>query len=167
MELEFHPDVDYNADIATYKRSRERILKSDMEPTRKAALIANCDYAIAWLETGRRPGNKRGVERLAAYQREIPIELMDKYAAPAEPCRIQTHILRYQELLHMEYILSMLTDRERECYEMHVGGQRSTREIGELLGINHKTVHENIKRAENKIKQYKKRPMPTLLDIVV
>ena len=155
-------DYDH-ADIASYKHTRQE-LANGPECKHKAWMIANLDYAIEWLETGRRPGNKRGVERLAAYQREIPTDVIERYMQPTPPLEVG---YTEQEWNHAEFILSMLTDRERECFEMYVVGQSSYREIGELLGINHKTVEENVKRAQNKIKSYKTKPVPILLDIVV
>ena len=161
-ELPFDPDLDYNADITTYRRTRARLCEARGDP-KVEAMIRDVDYILEWLETGRRPGNKRGVERLAAYQREIPTDLIEKYMQPTPPLSL----LSQQDFERMEYILCMLTDRERECYEMHVAGMATFREIGEALGINHKTVHETVKRAEQKIKQYKRKPTPLLLEIVV
>lgn len=155
---------DYDkADIPSYKHTRQELVEGP-ECKHKAWMVSNLDYAIEWLETGRRPGNKRGVERLAAYQREIPTDVIEKYMQPTPPLEVG---YTEQEWNHAEFILSMLTDRERECFEMYVVGQSSYREIGELLGINHKTVEENVKRAQNKIKSYKTKPVPILLDIVV
>ncbi|GEB35887.1 hypothetical protein [Brevibacillus parabrevis] len=34
------------------------------------------EWVIEWLESGRRPGNKRGIERRAAYQREKLMDLI-------------------------------------------------------------------------------------------
>lgn len=156
--------MDYDrADISSYKHTRQNLVKGP-DCKHKAWMVSNLDYAIEWLETGRRPGNKRGVERLAAYQREIPTDVIEKYMHPTPPLEVG---YTEQEWNHAEFILSMLTDRERECFEMYVVGQSSYREIGELLGINHKTVEENVKRAQNKIKSYKTKPVPILLDIVV
>lgn len=162
-------DIDQECTIETYKRSRKRLTTldtseySDNEKSHVSAMIRDLDYSIEWLERGHQPGNRRGAERLAAYQREIPMEIMDKYAKRPEPKKV----VSLADWERMEYILSMLTDRERECYEMHIGGMYSTREIGRELGIRMQTVCENIKRAENKIKRYKTKPMPLLLDIVV
>ncbi|KRE56574.1 hypothetical protein [Paenibacillus sp. Soil750] len=41
-------------------------------------MIADCDWTIEWLESGRWPGNKRGIERRATYQREkstMPVKI--------------------------------------------------------------------------------------------
>ena len=159
-----------HADIETYritKLSLHELLPTIIDDNHKAhvrAMIRDCDYILEWMETGRRPGNKRGVERLAAYQREIPMELMEKYANPPKPVEFHND----DEYVMMEYILSMLTDRERQCYEMHIGGMYSFREIANYYEINVKTAFEAVTRAQTKIKRLKHKPMPLhlLLDIV-
>lgn len=37
-------------------------------------MISGMEYIIEWLDTGKRPGNKRGIERRATYQRERPMD---------------------------------------------------------------------------------------------
>lgn len=156
-----------NADIETYrstKLSLHKLLPTMIDERHASyvrAMIRDCDYAIEWLETGRRPGNKRGVERLAAYQREIPCELMERYANPPKPVEFHDD----NDYVHMEYILSLLTDRERSCYEMHIGGMWTYAEISKTLGIQVRTVREFIIRAERKVKQYKSKPIPLSLVI--
>lgn len=158
-----------HADIETYKitkHSLHELLPTILEENHKAhvrAMIRDCDYILEWLETGRRPGNKRGVERLAAYQREIPTDIMEKYAN--KPVPVQFH--DDKEYVHMEYILSLLSDRERTCYEMNIGGMWTEREIASTLGVSRTSVQEFLKRANAKIKKYRMQPMPMYLDIVI
>jgi RNA polymerase sigma-70 factor (ECF subfamily) len=158
------------ADIETYritKLSLHDLLPQIVEENHAAhvrAMIRDCEYVIEWLETGRRPGNKRGVERLAAYQREIPFELMERYAMKPERLKIESE----PDWIRLEYILGLLSDRERECYELHIGGMYSFREIARKLHINVKTAHEAVTRAQLKIKRLKSQPTPVhlLLDFV-
>lgn len=35
-----------------------------------SGMVSDCEFAIEWLSTGRRPGNKRGIERRAGYERD-------------------------------------------------------------------------------------------------
>ncbi|MDR6227626.1 hypothetical protein [Desmospora profundinema] len=78
--------------------------------------------SLEWMTTGRRPGNRRGIERRAAYQWERPID----------PIHLQryTHQQVYQqpkctlsdwEMWRVEDALSNLTKLEREVYMMKVG----------------------------------------------
>lgn len=160
--MDFNPITDYTADIATYRRTRERLCTARRDP-KVEAMIRDVDYVLEWLETGRRPGNKRGIERLAAYQRDIPIDLMDKYATPPPHISLITD----DDYAKVEFVLCMLSDQERECYELHVGQNYSMEDVAELLNISKGTVQTYLKRATNKLKAYRNRPIQKLLDIVV
>ncbi|WP_019123798.1 sigma-70 family RNA polymerase sigma factor [Brevibacillus massiliensis] len=114
-------------------------------------MISSTEFVIEWLETGRRPGNKRGIERRAAYQRE---KLMDPVRMQAfvanstagSPANL-TEWQRYQ----LEDALSGLSERERECYTLAHGECFSFEEIADLLGISKSSVATHIKRAQTKI----------------
>jgi positive control factor len=103
-------------------------------------MISNVEYVIEWLETGRRPGNRQGIERQAAYQRE---RLMD-------PVRMQAFVARGTagspanltewERQQNEDALCVLSDRERECYVLTYGECFSHAEIANLLGITKSSV---------------------------
>lgn len=164
------------ATAESYARTIEQLKEARKMITDKAdrtlldGMISNCEYVEEWLETGRRPGNKRGVERLAAYQREIPTDLIEKYMQPVEYLpRGKSTRYKYSndEVAFMYYMLSMLTDREAECYTMHIGGQYSMRDIADLLDLDVSTIHETMKRAERKIKAAVNRGIPLFLDNIV
>ncbi|CAH1202951.1 hypothetical protein PAECIP111891_02161 [Paenibacillus allorhizoplanae] len=114
-------------------------------------MIADCDWTVEWLDSGRRPGNKRGIERRAAYQRE---KLMD-------PVRMQAYITQSSagspanlsdwQRFQIEDALSRLSDRERECYVMAHGECFSFSEIAEMLGISKGSVEVYVTRAHKKI----------------
>ncbi|MEK4509733.1 MULTISPECIES: hypothetical protein [Paenibacillus] len=42
----------------------------------REGIISELEYVIEWLETGRRPGNKRWIECRAVYQREKLVDLL-------------------------------------------------------------------------------------------
>lgn len=116
-------------------------------------MIGDTEFIIEWLETGRRPGNKRGIERRAAYQRE---KLMD-------PIRMQAFVdrgtagssanLTEWQRVQIEDALCGLSERERECYVMANGQCFSHAEIAKLLGISKSSVDTHIKRAQQKISE--------------
>jgi positive control factor len=116
-------------------------------------MISDVEYVIEWLETGRRPGNRRGIERQAAYQRE---RLMD-------PIRMQAFVARSTagspanltewQLHQIEDALCVLSERERECYILAHGECFSYEEIAGLLGITKSSVATHIKRAQAKISE--------------
>lgn len=51
----------------------------DSEIKTLGEMILDTEYRLEWLDTGRRPGNKRGIERRAAYQRESLLILFIMY----------------------------------------------------------------------------------------
>jgi RNA polymerase sigma-70 factor (ECF subfamily) len=114
-------------------------------------MISDCTFAIQWMHTGKRPGNRRGIERRAAYQRE---KLMD-------PLRMQAYVqntragsavnLTDWQRFQIEDALSRLSARERECYTMAHGEFFSYGEISLMLGISKSSVQEHIQRAQKKI----------------
>ena len=159
--MEFHPDLDYNADIETYKRTRKRLAETDTagwsesKLAQLTAMIRDCDYIIQWLKTGHKPGPQRGVERLAGYQREKLVDplIMQSYVqrgAIGSPTSITDG-----ERQLIEDALSQLSPRERECYEMAHGYCISHSQIAEMLGIDRRNVGTLIQRAQLKLsKQY-------------
>ncbi|WP_409177729.1 sigma factor-like helix-turn-helix DNA-binding protein [Brevibacillus fortis] len=108
------------------------------------------DWIIEWLETGRRPGNKRGIERRADYERE---KLMDPLRRQAFVSRSTTgspaNLTEWQHE-QIEEALCVLSDRERECYVLAYGQCFSHSEIAGMLGISKSSVDTHIKRAQQK-----------------
>lgn len=115
--------------------------------------ISDIHYAITWMHTGRRPGNRRGIERRAAYQRE---KLMDPLRMQAFMSRSTTgspsNITDWQRF-QIEDALSRLSPRERECYELAHGQGFSFGYIANMLGISKGTVEEYVNRAQRKVSE--------------
>lgn len=134
-------------------------LKSDKKIIE--GIIEDLEFAILWMETGRRPGNKRGIERLAAYQRERPFDplLMQKYFRNMDDHlyewdnHIQEDSITSWDKERIEDALSVLSKREKEIYLMSRGQNIPYSQIAKYLGITIGTVKTNIKRAEAKISQ--------------
>ena len=115
--------------------------------------ISDVNFTIQYLHTGRRPGNKRGIERRAAYQREV---LMD-------PIKMQAYIsqshagspanLSDYEQMQIEDALSLLSKQEKICYEMKHGQCLSLEYIGNYLGISKGVVDNYVRRAQKKISE--------------
>ena len=51
-------------------------------------------------------------------------------------------------ILLYDYYGALLTDRQRECFELRYNQDLSLGEIGEELGISRQGVHDNLSRAE-------------------
>lgn len=131
------------------------VLESDMKTL--GEMISGVEYSLEWLETGRRPGNKRGVERLAAYQREKPIDPVQLQAYIAKTSSggaVQSERISDKERERIEFALGELTPRERACYEMVRGNGLPYSEAAELLGIEKSSVQWFIESAEEKLRHH-------------
>ncbi|MGG1314039.1 sigma-70 family RNA polymerase sigma factor [Cohnella laeviribosi] len=126
----------------------------ELERQRKLVLemIDSCSYVIEWLETGRRPGNRRGIERRSGVQREILTD-PSRLPAVAPVCR-QEEVADEggeERRRRIEAALRGLTERERECYVLAHAQCYSYAEIAALLGISKSSVSTYVLRAQRKI----------------
>jgi len=116
-------------------------------------MISDCTYAIEWLQTGRRPGNMRGIERRAAYQREYPID----------PIRIQAYVsgnhagspanITEWQQFQIDDSLRILSPLEREVFLMAYAGCVPRSQIAAMIGIKKGSVNKMIDRANKKIQE--------------
>ncbi|WP_239616154.1 sigma factor-like helix-turn-helix DNA-binding protein [Cohnella mopanensis] len=128
------------------------ILTIDKDRRLVIEMIASCSYVIEWLQTGRRPGNQRGIERRAGYQREV---LTDPAKLPTIPnsgeapgaSKEETEASRFR----LEAALRGLTERERNCYMLAHGECYSFSEIAALLNISKSSVGTYMTRAQRKV----------------
>ncbi|MEK4052671.1 sigma factor-like helix-turn-helix DNA-binding protein [Paenibacillus sp. FSL F4-0087] len=114
-------------------------------------IISECEFVEEWLTTGRRPGNKRGVERLAAYQREVLVDPLKMQAYVSNSKAGSPSNLTDWQRFQIEDALSRLSDRERECYVLAHGECFSHSAIANMLYISKDSVSEYIDRAQKKI----------------
>jgi len=114
-------------------------------------MIASSSYVIEWLETGRRPGNRRGIERRSGAQREVPTDPARLPSASlwerAEAERPSDEAERFR----LEAALRGLTERERSCYTLARGETFSHSEIAAMLNISKSSVGTYIIRAQRKV----------------
>ena len=149
---------EYKQSLKTARKMYHNASEEDKKTI--AGMISDLEFAIEWLETGRRPGNRRGVERRAAYQREKLFDplLMQKYFRSTEPTyewddHERESIITSWDRERIEDALSVLTDREREVYLMSRGYCLTYSEIANYLCISSSSVQTMIERAERKIKK--------------
>jgi positive control factor len=146
----------YKENLSIAKRMRKDAF--DRDKSLLNGMIRDLQYAIEWMETGRQPGNKRGVERLAAYQRERPFDplLMQRFFRSKEeffPWKEKEHesIISSFDRERIEDALSVLTAKEKEVYLMSRGHCLSYSQIANYLCISSSSVQTMIERAEKKI----------------
>jgi positive control factor len=123
-----------------------------------SGMISDIEYAIEWMEKCRMPGNRRGIERRAAYQREKPFDplMMQKYFRSSEQVyewddHEQEDKLSDWDMQRIEDALSVLTEKEKEVYLMSRGHCLSYSQIANYLCISRGAVQKMIERAEKKI----------------
>ncbi|RAP29140.1 hypothetical protein C2W64_04087 [Brevibacillus laterosporus] len=134
-------------------RATETVL-DDVTETEKnylSEMISDVEYVIEWLETGRRPKSKRGIERRAAYQREKLVDPIRMQAfvfrgTAGSPCN-----LTEWEKEQLEDALCCLSPREKECYILTHGEGFSFEETARFLCISRSSVQTLVTRAQNKI----------------
>jgi positive control factor len=149
--------------ILSYKdnlsKAKKMIKKaSDRDKSLLNGMISDLQYTIEWMEKGRQPGNKRGIERLAAYQRERPFDplLMQRFFRSRDETYAweeaeNESVISSAEQEMIEDALSVLTAKEREVYLMSRGHCLSYSQIANYLCISSSSVQTMIERAEKKI----------------
>lgn len=117
-------------------------------------MIASCSYVIDWLETGRMPGNRRGIERRAGYQREIPIDPSVLSAVLEERhCHASPDASGQADApsLALERALGGLTERERDCFRLSQAEGFTLAEVADVLKISKSSAGTYLLRARRKI----------------
>jgi len=146
-----------------YKKTRKilralRTLNTDKyERQVIGGMISDCNYVVEWLQTGRRPGNRRGIERLAAYQRERPTDpiILQAYLARTSAGgAVQASSVTDEDRERIEEVLSQLTPRERDCYVMVIGHGMAYSYAAKMLGIKKSSVQWFVESAKKKITAY-------------
>ncbi|GIO13552.1 hypothetical protein J19TS2_31070 [Cohnella xylanilytica] len=119
-------------------------------------MIGECEYAAEWLETGRRPGNRRGIERRAAYQRERPVDpiaLQAYIGGRSAGGAVQASSVSDADRQRIDNMIGRLTEKEREAYLMVHGGGLSYGDVAEILGIEKGSVQSRVESAQEKIRK--------------
>lgn len=119
--------------------------------------ISNLNYTIQWIRTGRQPGTTRGIERRAAYDREIPVEpywiqLNEDGKVPVfefDESEEELERTMNKEGIVKE-IMKTLDKTERTVFEL-ASKEFSQREIARFLNMKHSTVQKIIERCKRKI----------------
>lgn len=147
------------ATARNYGRTKYRLVKAlkqcndDDEMEIISEMISDCNYVIEWLRTGKRPGNRRGIERRAAYQREKLMDPLKMQAFVTQSSAGSPSNLTDWQRFQIEDALSRLSPRERECYVLAHGECFSFKEIADMLGISKSSVEEYVERAQSKVTQ--------------
>lgn len=148
---------EYKQSLKTIKQAKETA--EEEEHKIYSEMISDLEFALEWMQTARRPGNRRGIERRAAYQREKVYDplLMQRYFRNMDDNiyewdnQVQEHTIGEWARVQLEDALSTLTEREKELYLMSRGYCLSYSEIASYLVISRSTVQTVVERGERKI----------------
>lgn len=155
----------YDHALAEMVRRQKNVCEKDKLLV--SGMVSDLEYALEWMKTGRQPGNRRGIERRAAYQRERPFDpvLMQRYFRSGKEDVYEWDDHREENLItardrkRIDDVLSVLTKRELEVYLMSRGHCLSFGQIANQLCVSKGTVQKMIERAEAKITKKKKEQM--------
>lgn len=146
------------ATALNYRKSRNiaaRIYKKADADDKKviSGMVSDCEFVEEWLVTGRRPGNKRGVERLAAYQREKLVDPLRMQAYVSNSKAGSPSNLTDSDYFVIEEALRVLTDLERDCFLLSYGHCMPHSYIADVLGLSRGNISTLLKRAKEKIQE--------------
>jgi len=154
METEWHESLhDLKLEYRKTLRTLQAALETSGEEDKPIieGMISDVHLAIEWLHTGRRPGNKRGIERRAGYQRE---KLMDPLVMQSfvskSTAGSPSNITDWQRTQIADALIH-LSDREKECYVLAHGECFSYSAIADMLNISKGAVETYVQRAQKKI----------------
>ncbi|MFI8709960.1 sigma-70 family RNA polymerase sigma factor [Bacillus sp. NPDC077411] len=121
-------------------------------------MISDMEYALEWMRKAKQPGNKRGIERRAAYQREKACDplIMQRYLRSTETeyswdKQEKESVISEGDRMALEDALSVLRPREKEIYVMSRGYGLTQEKIANYLKVKRTTVQQHLNRAEEKI----------------
>lgn len=150
--------------IKQYKKTLKQLEESKNGATEKdveiiSEMITDIEYSLEWMCTAKKPGNRRGIERRAAYQREKPCDplLMQRFTRSTVmpmyewDTEVKESVISEWDRIQLEDALSTLTEREKEIYVMSRGYGFTQDKISNYLKLQRTTVQEYLKRADKKI----------------
>jgi RNA polymerase sigma-70 factor (ECF subfamily) len=106
-----------------------------------SGMIGEMQYALNWMKRGRRPGNRRGIERQKVYNRAVLARLV----------REQMPNLTEIEKRKIVDALFELSPRERKCFILHMAYGLTFQEIADMMKLSKSSVRVFLKRAKSKL----------------
>lgn len=119
-------------------------------------MIGGCEYVVHWLRTGRSPSNRRGVERRSVYELTKVWDPSWFASFTGVPLAPSDREFTAQEEFGLHDAMAALSERERQCYILHIGFEFSWEQVAQELNITIRTVRTHYQRAEQKIEHIRK-----------
>lgn len=117
-----------------------------------AGMISDLEFALEWLNNGRNPDLRRGIDKHGVYLTDPAI--LDVLSVN-NLWRTGTKEISGFEKEIIDDALCTLTDREKDVFLMIKVEGITFEYVAELLGIKKSTVQTHLERAEKKIAQRK------------
>lgn len=116
------------------------------------SMVSSMSYSIEWMETGRQPGVFRGMDKQDAYRHKMydDMDIIPDITEELRKEREPLYLTGEQRETLIE-LFGKFSERERECYIMHVAERLSMQKIADRLGISKWTVRTYIDRAKEKV----------------
>lgn len=115
-----------------------------------SGMVSDMTYSINWLKIGREPGTFQGIDKRAAYQRQMYVDDMDLF--PSLELEIKEELPDDKKRAIID-VLMILSARERQCFILRKSYVMSLGEIAIDLSISKSSVQTFLSRAESKIKK--------------
>lgn len=143
---------EYSVGKRELERYREKLDRheDEIEYDAVTGMIGDMKFALEWMKRGRRPGNRRGIERRSVYQRTA---LLDPDLFPSLDLVPDERSLTDEEKRKLVDLLWELSYRERQCYLLHMAYGMSYAEIAKELKLARTTVQKFVERAKAKIRK--------------
>lgn len=141
------------------KNMRNELTDSErdrLDKTKINSMINEMSYVIKWLETGRNPDELRGVNIKNIYRLRY-LENMDLLPDISQEFEREQLELTEEKKKILVQVFASLSDRERDCFILHVTQEMSMAEIAKELKISKSAVQIYINRAKDKINRIMKK----------
>ncbi|MGG0641554.1 sigma-70 family RNA polymerase sigma factor [Bacillus altitudinis] len=118
-----------------------------------ASMVSDLEYVVEWLEIGREPGARRGLDRRSVYQRTILAnpEVLEALSHEYTLIQEKEREVSERDKRRIDEALSVLTDREKDVFFMHTTQGLSFSEIAIMLDVKKGTVQKHMERARTKM----------------
>lgn len=134
-----------------YNSKKGRTEKEDVDLQLIDSMISDMQFAIQWLQTGRNPDMRRGVDKTGVYLTDPRV--LDSLRVD-RPDPAEKELSREEQEL-IEDALCTLTVREKDVFMLIKVEGITFEYAAELLGIKKSTVQKHLERAVKKIEQRK------------
>ncbi|SFS75818.1 sigma factor-like helix-turn-helix DNA-binding protein [Marininema halotolerans] len=112
-------------------------------------------WVISWIEHGREPGHRRGMENRSTTQREVLWDqLSEKRQREIEWMESQRKAPSSQENVWLEHMLQSLSKSEYEAFVAVRGEGLSFGQTASLLQCSKSSVQSYVQRAEEKLRRH-------------